>query len=143
MKPIDHILTQTARTYLGISTLESRLSDDLDFHVVAVWQISAALHAAFAAGNLDAHGSRDSSSNLPLRYTGYEIHGIKEFGEPGHRFCEQVEDAEAEFWSLYGRIPGGGMDSIGDFPSLALAEEVFARITGRRYVEFTTTTEEG
>ena len=46
---------------------------------------------------------------------------------------EQVEDAEADFWSLFGHIPGQGLDCIGDFATREHAEEIFARITGRRY----------
>ena len=35
---------------LRLRTLETRNSDDLDFHEHAVWQIREALNAAFAAG---------------------------------------------------------------------------------------------
>lgn len=50
-------------------------------------------------------------------------------------YYEQVDDSEAEFWSLFGHITGQGLDCIGDFTSRELAEEIFARITGRRYEE--------
>lgn len=43
-------LTEIAREHLGISTLTTRGLDRLDFHDLAVWQIRAALEAAFAAG---------------------------------------------------------------------------------------------
>ena len=43
---LDHI----AQTILGLETLETRNSDRLDFHDVAVWNIKAALQAAFEAG---------------------------------------------------------------------------------------------
>lgn len=43
---LDHI----AQTILGIETLDTRNSDRLDFHDVAVWSIKAALQAAFEAG---------------------------------------------------------------------------------------------
>lgn len=46
----DTILAGIAREHLHIPTLETRRSDSLDFHNVAVWQIEAALKAAFAAG---------------------------------------------------------------------------------------------
>ena len=78
----------------------------------------------------------------PARFDGYEIHGVKEFGEPGDRFCEQVGDDEAEFWSLYGHIPGQGVDCIGDFTTREHADEVFARITGRSYSDKSANTEE-
>lgn len=43
-------LQQIASTRLGIETLETRHSDRLDFHDLAVWSIEAALKAAFEAG---------------------------------------------------------------------------------------------
>ena len=52
-----------------------------------------------------------------------------------NRYCEQVPDDEARFWSLYGHIPGQGVDCIGDFKTREHAEEVYARITGKRYGE--------
>ena len=50
MKPSDPILAGIAREHFLIPTLESRRSDSLDFHNVAVWQVEAALQAAFDAG---------------------------------------------------------------------------------------------
>ena len=44
---LDHI----AQTLLGLETLNTRNSDRLDFHDVAVWNIKAALQAAFEAGH--------------------------------------------------------------------------------------------
>lgn len=43
---LDHI----AQTILGLETLDTRNSDRLDFHDLAVWSIKAALQAAFEAG---------------------------------------------------------------------------------------------
>ena len=43
---LDHI----AQIILGLETLDTRNSDRLDFHDVAVWNIKAALQAAFEAG---------------------------------------------------------------------------------------------
>jgi hypothetical protein len=70
---------------------------------------------------------------LPTPFDGYEIHAVKRCTEADRSFCEQVDDHEADFWSLYGHIPGHGVECIGDFRSRAFAEEVYARITGRRY----------
>ncbi|GAB3191889.1 MULTISPECIES: DUF6900 domain-containing protein [Betaproteobacteria] len=50
MRPIDALLTQIAQQHLGIETLQTRHSDSLDFHDLAVWNIRAALEAAFNAG---------------------------------------------------------------------------------------------
>ena len=53
MTRIDTLLTQIAQQHLDIETLETRKSDRLDFHEVAVWNLKAALEAAYRAG-LDA-----------------------------------------------------------------------------------------
>jgi hypothetical protein len=125
-----HILSQIAREHLGIATLQPRNSDRLDFHDVAVWQVEAALNAAFDAGTT---ATGQSTVGLPTRFDAYEIHGVREFDEGRGTFCEQVPDDDAEFWSLYGHIPGEGVMSIGDFTTRQLAEEVYARITGDAY----------
>lgn len=39
-----------ARRHLGLETLETRNSDSLDFHDLAIWNIRDALLAAYAAG---------------------------------------------------------------------------------------------
>jgi hypothetical protein len=46
----DEIFTLIAQRHLNIETLETRKSDGLDFHDVAVWCIKDALDAAFEAG---------------------------------------------------------------------------------------------
>jgi hypothetical protein len=51
MKRPDPILAAIARQHLLIPTLETRRSDSLDFHNVAVWQLEVALKAAFDAGS--------------------------------------------------------------------------------------------
>jgi len=131
MKPLDELFADIARQHLGISTLTTSNSDSLDFHDVAVCQIRLALDAAYHAGK---DGSRDSTArSLPTRFDLYEIHGVREFDDGGGKYCEQVPDEEAQFWTLYGHIPGAGLESIGDFKTRAFAEEVYERITGERY----------
>jgi hypothetical protein len=51
---LDKIITKIAQQHLPIETLETRHSDGLDFHDIAVWQIESALRAAFEAGRQDA-----------------------------------------------------------------------------------------
>ncbi|MDT8854830.1 hypothetical protein RNZ50_07320 [Paracoccaceae bacterium Fryx2] len=47
----DALLLEIARkNFPNIETLETRNSDGLDFHDVAVWAIRAALEAAYTAG---------------------------------------------------------------------------------------------
>lgn len=50
MSQIDQLLTQIAQQHLRIETLETRRSDSLDFHDVAVWCLRDALEAAFNTG---------------------------------------------------------------------------------------------
>ncbi len=46
----DKAISEIAREVLSIETLETRKSDELDFHDRAVWTIRKALEAAFEAG---------------------------------------------------------------------------------------------
>lgn len=50
MSKLEALLTQIAQQHLGIETLQTRRSDSLDFHDVAVWCVRDALEAAFKAG---------------------------------------------------------------------------------------------
>jgi len=52
----DDALAEIARDVLGIETLETRKSDDLDFHDLAVWTIEKALKIAYEAGRLAGLG---------------------------------------------------------------------------------------
>lgn len=70
---------------------------------------------------------------VPVRFDAYEIHGVRAFGRGKNRCYEQVPDNEAQFFSLYGHIPGHGVDCIGDFKTRDHAEEMYARITGKPY----------
>ena len=47
---LDQLLTDIAKKHLNIETLETRNSDRLDFHDVAVWCLKDALQAAYDAG---------------------------------------------------------------------------------------------
>jgi hypothetical protein len=46
----DKTLAEIAARHLNLETLETRNSDGLDFHDMAVWSIKAALEAAYEAG---------------------------------------------------------------------------------------------
>lgn len=141
---LDRTLTKIASKHLNIPTLQTRKSDSLDFHEVSVWAVRSALKAAFNQGGHADHSRTPAQSpGFPTPFDDYEIHGMKRLcdcpgseEEPTGRVidnCEQVSDHEAEFWSLFGHIPGQGLDCIGDFATREHAEEVFARITGRHY----------
>jgi len=47
---IEEKLEEIARKHLGITTLDERHMDDLDFHDVSIWSIKNALTAAYAVG---------------------------------------------------------------------------------------------
>ena len=47
---INQILENIAKQHLFVETLETRHSDQMDFHDVAVWNIKATLEAAYQAG---------------------------------------------------------------------------------------------
>ena len=46
-------LNEIAKQTLGMSTLESRNNDHLDFYDLSVWQIKQALEEAYKAGGKD------------------------------------------------------------------------------------------
>jgi hypothetical protein len=75
MKRPAPILAAIARKHLLIPTLKTRRSDSLDFHDVAVWQVEAALKAAFAAGscsarkNAQAEGSTTAPQHSPAPWS--------------------------------------------------------------------------
>jgi hypothetical protein len=132
-KNLARVVLKIASDYLNIKTLVTRKSDSLDFYDVAVWQVKAALEAAFDAG---ARMSLHAEPGLPVRFDAYEIqpcHRYFDADEPDLAFVEPCEPYEADFWTVYGHIPGEGVQAIGDFDTNEHAEEVFARITGRSY----------
>jgi hypothetical protein len=47
---MNKAIAQIASKELDLETLETRKSDSLDFHDLAVWSIKAALEAAYKAG---------------------------------------------------------------------------------------------
>ena len=48
--PPDELIARIAKEHMGIHILESLKLDRLDFYSVAVWQVKAALEAAWKAG---------------------------------------------------------------------------------------------
>jgi hypothetical protein len=49
-KTLDQQMQQIALDHLFIETLETRHSDQMDFHEVSVWGVKSALMAAYEAG---------------------------------------------------------------------------------------------
>ncbi len=132
MTNTDSRLNDIAAKLLGISTLTTRNSDRLDFHTVAVWQVGAALTAAYDSGR-QATPVTPPDANVPTPFDGYEIQPcrlLRDTDEPHPSSVEPCEPFEADFWTLYGHIPGEGVMTVGDFDAREHAEEVYARITG-------------
>ena len=50
IKHMDKAIEEIAKELLSIDTLETRLSDSMDFHDCAVWQIKKALEEAWCCG---------------------------------------------------------------------------------------------
>ena len=46
----EALMLDIAKRHFFVETLETRNSDGLDFHDVAIWSIHAALNEAYAAG---------------------------------------------------------------------------------------------
>lgn len=61
-KDINKLLAQIAKEHLFIETLETKHSDRLDFHDVAVWSIKSALEAAYAAGRATGNAAAKNTS---------------------------------------------------------------------------------
>jgi len=57
----DALLLEIAEYHLFLDTLETRMSDSLDFHDHAVWAVRSALEAAFEAGRHAASATQSPS----------------------------------------------------------------------------------
>jgi hypothetical protein len=71
----------------------------------------------------------------PSRQDNYEINPCRRLDaenrpDPNGNTFEVCEPHEADVWTLYGHLPKGGVEAIGDFTTREHAEEVFQRITG-------------
>jgi len=90
------ILADIAKKHLSIDTLDSRKSDRLDFHDLAVWSIEQALEAAFQAGLDTAEDRRRALGEELLRQA--QNAEASELAYPGRRIFGQVlaamQDAE-------------------------------------------------
>ena len=63
-------------------------------------------------------------------FDGLEIHPVREYKDPDGdgTYCEQCEEHEAHFWSVYGHLIDGGVDCIDDFPARAAAQRFAAQL---------------
>lgn len=68
-------------------------------------------------------------------FDNYEISPCRRFDDaglpdPNGLTFEVCEPHEADVWTLYGHLPEGGVEAIGDFATREDAEATFQRITG-------------
>jgi len=120
MKRPAPILAAIAREHLLIPTLKTRRSDSLDFHEVAVWQVEAALKAAFAAGscsslkNAQAEGSMTAQQYSPSPWSyeynpytsrsGAEIPAFEIFDADCNKVFDTNEDTPCDLQEANARI---------------------------------------
>ncbi len=57
----DKTIEKIAKEKLGLDTLATRKMDELDFHDMSVWQLKAALEAAYEAGRRTKSAFKPSS----------------------------------------------------------------------------------
>lgn len=62
---MNDAINRIARESLRLETLETRMSDSLDFHDLAVWSVKAALEAAYQAGFEAAKSSKSPAKKSP------------------------------------------------------------------------------
>ena len=75
----------------------------------------------------------------PFVFDNYEISGCYRLNDEGEldpdgssvERCD--DDAQAQFWTIYGHIDGQGAQAIGDFTSRDDAEQVYRRIVGEPF----------
>lgn len=103
-------LSNIAKTVLGIETLETRNSDSLDFHDVAVWKLKEALQLAFIAGMQSTKKKSEKSKEPSTQYVATVEIGYQDlvdiFGEPekGDQYKTEAE------WTI--RLPEGRVLTI-------------------------------
>lgn len=104
-----------------------------DFHYILAQACRHYVNELNDAQDDERRLMKKDTGSLSKTFDDYEISGVREYGTRPDGYCERVDDSEAQFWSLYGHIPGEGVECIGDFKTREIAEEVYARITGTRY----------
>ena len=65
-KPKAEKLNEIASVILGLDTLETRKSDDLDFQEIAVWLLKEGLDAAYEAGK--KAGRKQEATRIKFRH---------------------------------------------------------------------------
>lgn len=71
---------------------------------------------------------RTNALSGPTRFDSYEIAPVRKIDD--HDAYEICAPSEAQCWTLYGHIPGDGVDAIADRQTKAQCEELLYRLTG-------------
>lgn len=114
-----------------LASLLDEATDDLELwqigspHDHSTQSIIKRAHAVLAAVSGEEVPPTDPLPGI-TRFDGYEIAPVRE--EDGA--CEICAPSEAHFWTLYGHIPGEGVQAIADMQSRKDCEELLCRITG-------------
>lgn len=71
-------------------------------------------------GSLPTQPAKDASPwwfETIQTYDGLELSAVAEYEDKdGTKYCERVDDPqEAQFWSVYGHLPEGGVECLEDF----------------------------
>jgi len=88
----DRTIEGIAKRVLDIPTLETRKSDQLDFHDLAVWSVLEALRLAYAAGAEHANESGQQMANS-LRVVALDERIRNWLADNDPKALEQVRDA--------------------------------------------------
>jgi len=71
-----------------------------------------------------------------IGFDGYEVWPVRDFEDSvWGKLAEVVFEHQAEYWSLFGHIPGQGVEWLKDFPTREAAEVVQYRLKGRTPAE--------
>lgn len=93
-----------------------------------------AVIAKATGGILDDRYAESIIAGKSENYDLIEIHGVRDLHEPGDPAgtCCEVDDEDPQFFSVYLRLTGGGVECIGDFGTNDLARR-YAREVGAQY----------
>lgn len=109
------LLARIAGEYLQVPTLKARRSDSLDFHTVAVWNIEAALIAAFEAGvnsaqkqnaDIDVHALLEERRQVAVIWSIDDVQHVRNDLDDDQAWqvlqrCDRLHDCELGFnWLL-------------------------------------------
>ena len=99
----------------------------------AVADAEAALKGAFDDEDCQKEPKTDGLSTRVVDYAITPCRWLAEDGKAGRFSYEPCQPEEADVWTLYGHIPGEGVEVIGDFATREHAEAIYSKMTGKRF----------